>query len=70
MFMTIDAATENQIFLMFPMDLLTMIPGKRLVMDILRAHHANEVHVLCEAHNVAFMCVPLCSPASLNHPRA
>ena len=62
MFMTINAATDKQIFLMFLRELLPMIPGKTLVMDNLRAHHAKEVHALCEAHNVTIKYVPPYSP--------
>ena len=56
--MSIEGASDKQIFLQHLRELLPVMPGKTLVMDNVRAHHAKEVHALCEVHNVRIKCIP------------
>lgn len=60
--MSIEGASDKQIFLQYLRELLPMMPGKTLVMDNLRAHHSKEVHALCEAHDVSIKYIPPYSP--------
>jgi transposase len=60
--MTIDEPTNKAIFLTFLAALLPEMPGKTLVMDNLRVHHAKEVHEACAKHGVRIKYLPPYSP--------